>query len=93
MAATQATRAYRPTRGRVDARQVQKAVDEFERRINNGEEDVEVVVATRVPVAQWLKRSTDRSRSVIIEARWFGDERVADLIITKLRGRAHECAI
>ncbi|GLD94311.1 hypothetical protein PINS_up002922 [Pythium insidiosum] len=63
------------------------------RQINNGEEDVEVVVTTRVPESKWLKSSTDRFRSVIIEARWFGDERVADLIITKLRGRAHECAV
>ncbi|GLE06055.1 hypothetical protein PINS_up015266 [Pythium insidiosum] len=93
MAGAQARRVYRPTHRRVDAQQLQQAIEEFERRINDGEEDVEVVLATQIPVAKWTKSSTDRFRSVLIEARWFGRERFADLIITKVRERADECAV
>ena len=79
--------------GNVTAPQLQKAIAEFERKIEAGEEDVEVVVATRVPIVKWLKSSINGFRSVFIEARYLGDERLADLVITKVQGRAHECAV
>ncbi len=79
--------------GNVTAPQLQKAIAEFERRIEAGEQDVEVVVATRVPMVKWLKSTIDRFPSVFIEARYLGDETIADLVITKVQGNAHERAV
>ncbi|KAL8001173.1 hypothetical protein Plhal703r1_c19g0085561 [Plasmopara halstedii] len=79
--------------GNVTASQLKKAIAGFKRRIEDGEENVEVVVATRVPVVKWLKSSINRFHSVFIEARYLGDERLADLVITKVQGRAHQRAV
>jgi hypothetical protein len=88
-----AVRSYQSMDGHVTSPQVEKAIDEFQRRIDAGEEDVEVVVATRVPIVKWLKSTIDRFSSVFIEARYLGDETTADLVITKVRGNAHAYAV
>jgi hypothetical protein len=43
---------YQSIEGYVTAPQLEKAIAEFERKIEAGEEDVEVVVATCVPMRQ-----------------------------------------
>ncbi|KAL8001146.1 hypothetical protein Plhal703r1_c19g0085291 [Plasmopara halstedii] len=91
MAAVQ--RGYQSMDGNVTASQLEKAIAEFKKRIEDGEENVEVVVATRIPVVKWLKSSINRFHSVFIEARYLGDERLADLVITKVQGRAHQRAV
>ncbi|KAL7692919.1 hypothetical protein Plhal304r1_c005g0020291 [Plasmopara halstedii] len=79
--------------GKVTAPQLEKAIAEFKRRVEDGEENVEVVVATRIPVVKWLKSSINHFHSVFIEARYLGDESLADLVITKVQGRAHQRAV
>ncbi|KAL7678789.1 hypothetical protein Plhal304r1_c092g0172311 [Plasmopara halstedii] len=79
--------------GKVTASQLEKAIAEFKRRIEDGEENVEAVVATRVSVVKWLKSSINRFHSVFIEARYLEDDRLTDLVITKVQGRAHERAV
>ncbi|KAL7678781.1 hypothetical protein Plhal304r1_c092g0172231 [Plasmopara halstedii] len=91
MAAVQ--RGFQSMEGNVTASQLEKAIVEFKRRVEDGEENVEVVVATRVSVVKWLKSSINRFHSVFIEARYLGDERFADLVITKVQGRAHQRAV
>ncbi|KAL8001149.1 hypothetical protein Plhal703r1_c19g0085321 [Plasmopara halstedii] len=86
-------RGYQSIGGNVTAPQLEKAIAEFKRRIEDGEENVEVVVATRVSVVKRLKSFINRFHSVFIEARYLGDERLADLVITKVQGRAHERAV
>ncbi|CEG47415.1 uncharacterized protein PHALS_04290 [Plasmopara halstedii] len=91
MAAVQ--RGYQSMQGKVTASQLEKAIAEFKRRIEDGEENVEVVVATRVPVVKWLKSSINRFHSVFIEVRYLGGERLAGLVIKKVQGRAHRRAV
>lgn len=64
-------------------------MQEFRRRVETGEQDVEVVMAIRVPLQRWLRSTIDRFRFVIIEARYLDDATTADLFVTKVRGLAH----
>ena len=86
-------KAYASQVGTATTLQVAKAVREFERRVRRGDQDVEVVVATRVPIQKWQSSDVARVESVVVQARYVGDAATAattvDLFITNVPGDAH----
>ncbi|EGZ05603.1 hypothetical protein PHYSODRAFT_342393 [Phytophthora sojae] len=87
---------YAPATGKVTARQRDAAMDEFIQRVQNGEEDVEVLVARDVPSRKWrggLHYRVDCFSAVMIEARYSASGRKVDLYMTKVRSDPHNFVV
>ena len=84
---------YEPRTGTVSAAHLDEAIRESERRVDRGEDDVEVVVARNVPLATWEKSEVGRFSSVFIEARYDTEDNKVELVITKVQGQAHEYVV
>ncbi|KDO25999.1 hypothetical protein SPRG_08652 [Saprolegnia parasitica CBS 223.65] len=88
---------FEPLVGHVTVRKLDDAMAEFQRRVDAGEDDVEVRFAKHIPMASWLRRNDAVSWSRVVDVRYSGSDddpaATVDLYVTTNLSEEHEEAV
>ncbi|KDO25998.1 hypothetical protein SPRG_08651 [Saprolegnia parasitica CBS 223.65] len=88
---------FEPLVGHVTVRKLDDAMAEFQRRVDAGEDDVEVLFAKHIPMASWVRRNDAVSWSRVVDARYSGSDddpaATVDLYVTTNLSEEHEKAV